>query len=129
MQPIPIIHRDISSSDVLLLPLPLGQWRVKVTDYGSGNLVRHLHSENPGCPSYAAPEAHNPQRQSDKMDIYSFGALVLEMATGELPGPDERKRLLHNVHHQKVLDLILRCMSEKREDRPSASTIIAELSS
>ena len=38
MQPDPIIHRDISSANVLLESLPMGRWRAKVTDYGSVNL-------------------------------------------------------------------------------------------
>ena len=34
MQPDPIIHRDISSANVLLEPLLVGQWRAKLSDYG-----------------------------------------------------------------------------------------------
>ena len=85
-----IVHRDISSANVLLEVMKLNQWRAKLTDYGSVNLVRQLHTANPGSPAYAAPEASNPRLQSPKMDIYSFGALILEMLTGRLPAPDDR---------------------------------------
>ena len=129
MKPDPIVHRDISSANVLLEPLlPPNQWRAKVTDYGSVNLVRQLNTENPGGPAYAAPEANNPRLQSPKMDIYSFGALVLEMLTGHLPSPEDRPELLCQVHHEQLLRLIRRCLSERIEDRPNASDIISELS-
>ena len=129
IQPDPIVHRDISSANVLLEELPHSKWRAKLTDYGSVNVVRQLRTENPGSPAYAAPEASNPRLQSPKMDIYSFGALILEMLTGRLPAPDQRPGLLCQVHHEQLLRLIRRCFSENPEDRPSASGIISELSS
>ena len=129
IQPDPIVHRDISSANVLLEELPHGKWRAKLTDYGSVNIVRQLRTENPGSPAYAAPEASNPRLQSPKMDIYSFGALILEVLTGRLPAPDQRPGLLCQVHHEQLLRLIRKCLSENPEDRPSASAIISELSS
>ena len=127
IQPDPIVHRDISSANVLLEQLPLNQWRAKLTDYGSVNLVRQLHTENPGSPAYGAPEASNPRLQSPKMDIYSFGALVLEMLTGRLPTPNDRTGMLRKVQHEQLLHLIRRCLRVNPEDRPSASDIISEL--
>ena len=128
IKPDPVVHRDISSSNVLLEQLPLGRWRAKVTDYGSVNLVRQLNTENPGGPAYAAPEANTPRLQSPKMDIYSCGALMLEMLTGQLPAREDRTALLCIVHHEQLLQLIRRCLSERIEDRPSAIAIISELS-
>ena len=111
IQPDPIVHRDISSANVLLEELPHSKWKAKLTDYGSVNVVRQLRTENPGSPAYAAPEASNPHLQSPKMDIYSFGALILEMLTGRLPAPDQRPGLLCQVHHEQLLRLIRRCLS------------------
>ena len=128
MRPDPIIHRDISSANVLLEPLLGWQWRAKLSDYGTVNLVRQLETVNPGSPVYAAPEANNPRLQSPKMDIYSFGALILEMLTGRLPTPEDRPILLLKVLHEQLLDIIQRCLSERRQDRPNAATIIRELS-
>ena len=131
MQPHPLIHRDISSSNILLEPLPnrLGNscWRAKVSDYGTVNFLQQLETVGPGSPCYAAPEAEFPTQQTSKMDIFSFGALLLEMLTGELPAPDDRPRLLEAVHHQPLLRLIQRCLSVNRKDRPRASDIISEL--
>ena len=128
MQPVAIIHRDISSANVLLEQLPLNRWKAKVTDYGSANLLHQLSTKNPGGPAYAAPEADSPRRQSPKMDIYSFGALILEMSTGRLPVPHDRLELFSLVQDQQLLRLIRRCLSEHVEDRPDASGIIARLS-
>ena len=129
IQPDPIVHRDISSANVLLEELPHRVWRAKLTDYGSVNVICQLHTRNPGSPVYSAPEASNPHLQSPKMDIYSFGALVLEMLTGQLPAPHDRPGLFRKVNHKQFLRLIRRCLSQNKEDRPSASDIIIELSS
>ena len=127
MQPDPIIHRDISSANVLLEPIQSWQWRAKLSDYGTVNLFHQLETVNPGSPVYAAPEANDPRLQSPKMDIYSFGALIVEMLTGQLPTPEDRPALLLKVHHDQLLDLIRRCLSERAQDRPDAATFIGEL--
>ncbi len=128
MKPDPMIHRDISSANVLLEPLlPPKYWKAKVTDYGSVNLVRQLHTENPGSPAYSAPEAAIPSQQTPKMDIYSFGVLMLEMLTGELRAPENCSSLFRQVHHRQLLRVIQRCLSERPMDRPSAEDIMSEL--
>ena len=55
-QPSPIIHRDISSANVLLWRQG-DQWRAKVSDYGTANFMRHTMTVAPGAPIYSAPEA------------------------------------------------------------------------
>ena len=127
MQPHPLIYTDISSANILLEPLPNNRWIVKVSDYSTVNLLQQLQIADPGSPCYASPEANDPTKQSPKMDIFSFGVLLMEMLTGELPAPNERPRLLLKIHHQRLLTLIQRCLSENREARPSASDIITEL--
>ena len=128
IQPDTIVHRDISSANVLLEELPFRVWRAKLTYYGSVNVVCQLHTQNHGSPAYSAPEASDPRLQSPKMDIYSFGALVLEMLTGQLSAPDDRPGLLCQVRHEQLVRLIRRCLSERKEDRPSASDIVPDLS-
>ena len=129
IQPDAIIHRDVNSANVLLEELPRSKWRAKLTDYGSVNVVRQLKTENPGSRAYAAPEASKPHLQSPKMDIYSFGALILEMLTGRLPTPEDRPGMFCQVQHEQLLCLIRRNLSDNLDDRPSASAIISELSS
>ena len=55
MRPHSLIHRDISSANVLLEPLPNSRWRAKVSDYGTVNLLQQLHTVCPGNPSYMLP--------------------------------------------------------------------------
>ena len=85
VHPTPIIHRDISSANVLLEPRPKNSWKAKVSDYGSVNLLQRLRTATPGNPTYAAPEAENATLQSPKMDIFSFGVLLVEMCTACFP--------------------------------------------
>ena len=97
MQPHPVIHRDICSGNVLLDPLPEDCWKAKVSDYGSVNLLQHLTTAHPGNPFYAAPESKNPDLQTSKMDIYSFGVLLAEMLTNELPEKKDRHRQILKI--------------------------------
>ena len=55
-EPSPIIHRDISSANVLLWR-QADQWRAKVSDYGAANCMQQTMTVNPGALIYSAPEA------------------------------------------------------------------------
>ena len=55
-KPSPIIHRDISSANVLLRRQG-GQWRGKVSDYGTANFMQQTMTVGPGAMIYTAPEA------------------------------------------------------------------------
>ena len=129
MKPHPIIHRDIGSSNVLLDPLPGNCWKAKVSDYGSVNLVQHLTTAHPGNPFYAAPESEIPSHQTPKMDIYSFGFLLAEMLTDEIPEKKDRhcQILKISVEHPRFVELVGQCQSEERENRPTAQELIDQL--
>ena len=64
-RPLPIIHRDISSANVLLWRRD-DCWRAKLSDYGSANFMRQCMTVNPGAIIYSAPEALTSQ-QSPKV--------------------------------------------------------------
>ena len=55
-KPEPIIHRDISSANVLLWRQD-DQWRAKVSDYGTANFMQQTMTVAPGERIYSAPEA------------------------------------------------------------------------
>lgn len=65
-KPSPILHRDVSSSNVLLWR-GADTWRAKLSDYGSVNVVSEQMTQNPGARIYAAPEANTPDEQSPKV--------------------------------------------------------------
>ena len=80
--PDPIVHRDVSSANVLLNAKKDG-WQAKLGDFGSANFLAKLGTVGPGCVAYAAPEAVDPRQQGPKMDVYSFGVLLLELCVGK----------------------------------------------
>ena len=66
-RPLPIMHRDISSANVLLWRRD-DSWRAKLSDYGSANFLRQSMTVNAGALIYSAPEAFTP-RQSTKVKL------------------------------------------------------------
>ena len=63
-RPVPMIHRDINSANVLLwrkaereTGIQEAQWRGKVSDYGTAKFVEQVMTQSPGCLAYSAPEA------------------------------------------------------------------------
>ena len=55
-RPSPIIHRDVSSANVLLWRQG-DQWRAKVSDYGAANFMQQTMTVGLGAVIYCAPEA------------------------------------------------------------------------
>ena len=60
-KPVPIIHRDVSSANVLLW-LQDNQWRGKVSDYGTANFMQQIMTVGPGAMIYSAPESSTPNQ-------------------------------------------------------------------
>ena len=71
--PSPIIHRDISSANVLLWRQG-DQWRGKVSDYGTANFMQHTMTVGPGAMIYMAPEALTSKQtvkvSYDSLEVY-----------------------------------------------------------
>ncbi|CAH3177394.1 unnamed protein product [Porites evermanni] len=124
-KPRPIIHRDISSANVLLWR-QADQWRGKVADYGAANFMQPTMSACPGAAIYSAREAFT-ENQTVKVDVYSFGVLLCEMNTGKQPDPEEREEQVAMVTNHALQALIRRCLHQDPQDRPSMEDIIGEL--
>ena len=124
-RPSPIIHRDISSANVLLGPLPTG-WRAKVSDYGSAQFMDAVATAAPGSPAYAAPEARYPDQHSPKMDTYSYGVLLIEMCVRRFPesSPVQREAQILQIQWAAMVSLVRRCTNERPADRPSMRDIM-----
>ena len=124
-RPSPIIHRDISSANVLLEPLSNG-CRAKVSDYGSVNFMNAVATAAPGSPAYAAPEAAFPFQHSPMMDTFSYGVLLIEMCIRELPEstPAQREAQILQIQWGGMVPLVRRCTSERPADRPSMTDIM-----
>eukprot|EP00731_Ephydatia_muelleri_P013572 Em0007g882a len=127
MRPDPIIHRDVSSANVLLEPIGPGNWKAKVSDYGSANFLSKVRTMGPGNASYAAPESFNPKLQSPKMDVYSYGILLLEMATGQFPDHKLQAMQLDTLPWQEMAMMIRRCICDDPASRPTMKDLLPDL--
>ncbi|XP_021753173.1 MDIS1-interacting receptor like kinase 2-like [Chenopodium quinoa] len=81
----PIIHRDVSSNNVLLDR----DYEARVSDFGTARLLC-LDSCNltelAGTYGYIAPELAYTMKPTKKCDVYSFGVVALEVIRGSHPG-------------------------------------------
>ena len=130
--PQPIIHRDVSSPNVLLKPStgPAG-YEAKVADYGTAKLQQGNSTGTvmPGNPAYAAPEARDPEQHSPAMDVYSYSVLLMEMTLCAPPEMMiiERERQSHNVSWSPMKSLIQRGLNTTRQRRPTMPQVIEAL--
>ena len=131
--PSPILHRDVSSANVLLNPLPSNQWLAKLSDFGSFNFMRESQTVNAGNPIYAAPEALDPSKgaHSPAMDVYSFGVLLHEMCSRRLPtgglNPAIVRMVNWKIPKSSLVPLISSSVEENIQKRPNMDQLIAQL--
>ena len=87
-----IVHRDVTSSNIMLTP----GGQAKVLDFGiAKSLARDAESTAGsdltsagavfGTPCYLSPEQARGQPVDQRSDIFSFGVVLYEMATGRPP--------------------------------------------
>ncbi len=86
-----ILHRDLKPNNVMITQTASGQLRVVITDFGLAQEPAteacgyEQQSSLRGVAQYIAPELLSGERASQASDIYSFGAILHEMLTGEAP--------------------------------------------
>ena len=130
-KPHPILHRDVSSPNVLLEPYGVGIWKAKLSDYGSANLVQSISANSvaPGNPFYSAPEAQFPDQHSPAMDVFSFGVLLMEMILCQPPASKTADKLTQSetIQWAAMKHLVQRCISRESQVRPSTAQVLTEL--
>ncbi|OWM78817.1 hypothetical protein CDL15_Pgr002988 [Punica granatum] len=152
---IPIYHRDIKSSNILLDE----KYRAKVADFGtsrSGALDQtHVTTLVQGTFGYLDPEYFQTGQFTEKSDVYSFGIVLVELLTGQKPTTSLLGETciglassfitaMEEDHLFEILDprvreeggeeeiivvanLAKRCLNLKGRERPSMKDLVIEL--
>ncbi|CAL5384727.1 unnamed protein product [Camellia sinensis] len=152
---IPIIHRDVKSTNILLDD----NYTAKVSDFGASRLVPldqdQLATVMQGTLGYLDPEYMLTNQLTEKSDVYSFGVVLVELITGKkvlsFDKPEKERslaryflscmkneRLLHVTDEQieiegiveeltEVANIAKRCLIVKGEERPTMKEVAMEL--
>jgi len=79
-----LFHCDLKSQNILVNE----DWTVKLCDFGLSRYQEKFESDNQGkigTPHWMAPEILRGEMYTEKADVYSFGVILWEMLTGEIP--------------------------------------------
>ncbi|CAI7875133.1 unnamed protein product, partial [Closterium sp. NIES-54] len=85
----PIIHRDVKTANILIT----ASGEAKVADFGISKAVmegEQLDTQVKGTVGYLDPEYYMSDLLTEKSDVFSFGIVLLEIATGLRPISDNQ---------------------------------------
>ena len=145
-----IIHRDLSSNNVLLT----SSMTAKISDLGVARILNltplqvSRMTQTPGTPAYMPPEVMvaNP-RYDTSVDEFSYGILMIHVFSGQWPEPqigpsrtepdgrlipvteaERREVFLQTIgKDHPLMDLILKCIHNHPKSRAHASEIVEQL--
>ncbi|CAI5965240.1 unnamed protein product [Closterium sp. NIES-65] len=141
-----IVHRDIKPSNVLLD----ANMEARIADFGLAKMLhdheRDVATRVQGTWGYVAPEYLAGAAVSEKVDVYAFGVLLLELVTGRSPLGDSKlvtwaeevvakgelgalvDPLLFRDYNEGELrglvHIIFLCLHHHPDDRPAMSHVV-----
>uniref|UniRef100_A0A8C8M1S3 Mitogen-activated protein kinase kinase kinase n=1 Tax=Oncorhynchus tshawytscha TaxID=74940 RepID=A0A8C8M1S3_ONCTS len=133
-----IIHRDLKSPNMLITY----DDAVKISDFGTSKEMSDKSTKMSfaGTVAWMAPEVIRNEPISEKVDIWSFGVVLWEMLTGEVPYKDvDSSAIIWGVGNNSLnlpvpescpdgFKILLRqCWSCKPRNRPSFRQILLHL--
>uniref|UniRef100_A0AAX7SKN6 mitogen-activated protein kinase kinase kinase n=1 Tax=Astatotilapia calliptera TaxID=8154 RepID=A0AAX7SKN6_ASTCA len=133
-----IIHRDLKSPNILITY----DDAVKISDFGTSKELSDKSTKMSfaGTVAWMAPEVIRNEPVSEKVDIWSFGVVLWEMLTGEVPYKDvDSSAIIWGVGNNSLqlpvpdscpesFKLLLRqCWNCKPRNRPSFRQILLHL--
>lgn len=85
-----VVHRDIKSSNIMLDT----DFNARLGDFGLARVLENERSSYseialggvPGTIGYVAPECFHTGKATPESDVFGFGAVVLEVVSGRMPG-------------------------------------------
>lgn len=139
-----IIHRDIKGGNILIN----NQNVIKLADFGSAILTAHGKKENAfqmdfeATPLWTAPEVLVTGKYDSKIDIWSVGCVIIEMATAKKPWSEysfdnsfaalfhigqsnERPKWPTNCLSLKCQNFLDLCLKRDPEQRLSAKQLLS----
>ena len=148
-----LVHHDLSPNNILVNEVT---YLTKLTDFGmtraidAASLTRS--SSIKGTPGFMPPEAlRYPPQYDDKLDVFSYGNLIIMTITHEWPTPviprpsaDERKKTKNVAYSQletrapyfqlflddevKLFQGVIElCLNDDASKRPASNTILLEM--
>lgn len=130
-----VIHRDVKPSNILVTR----DGKVKLGDMGTACFSAARRNSVQGTFQYLAPEIFKVQRYDSKVDIWSFGMTILELAQGFNPFQNEHfaRVLFHLVdaptaptledlsnHSNRFIEFLNKCLTLNAAQRPTAAELL-----
>jgi ABC-2 type transport system ATP-binding protein len=142
-----VIHKDIKPSNILIERPANGPDHVWLVDFGIAKIVTGrttaFEGSFAGTPHYMSPEQITGKRVDARSDVFSLGAVAVELITGQrahgggsyaevtysvVHKPPENLSALESLAGKPFTALIARALAKAPDDRfPSAADLIKEL--